>query len=33
MLKNFLDIAVGWNAQCGRRGAPARKAADLHTAT
>ena len=33
MLKNFLDIAAGWNAQRGRRGAPARKAAPLYTAT
>jgi anthranilate synthase component 2 len=33
MLRNFLDIAAGWNAQRGRRGAPARKAAALHTAT
>ena len=33
MLKNFLDIAAGWNAQRGRCGAPVRKAAALHTAT
>jgi anthranilate synthase component II len=33
MLRNFLDIAASWNAQSGRRGAPARKAAALHTAT
>jgi anthranilate synthase component II len=33
MLKNFLDIASGWNAQRGRRGAPTRKTAALHTAT
>ena len=32
MLKNFLDIAAGWNAQRGRCGAHVRKAA-LHTAT
>jgi anthranilate synthase component II len=33
MLKNFLDIAATWNAQRGRRAAPARKAATLHPAT
>ena len=33
MLKNFLDIAASWNAQRGRRGASARKAAVLHAAT
>jgi len=33
ILKNFLDIAADWNAQRGRRNAPARKAAALHTAT
>ena len=33
MLKNFLDIAATWNAQRGRRAAPARKAATLHQAT
>ena len=33
MLKNFLDIAAGWNAQRGRCGALVRKAAALHTAT
>jgi anthranilate synthase component II len=33
MLKNFLDIAAAWNAQRGRRPAPARKAAPLHAAT
>jgi anthranilate synthase component 2 len=33
MLKNFLDIAAGWNAQRGRCGAPVPKAAALHTAT
>ena len=33
MLKNFLDIAAGWNAQRGRCGAPVRKAAAVHTAT
>ncbi|HET7382453.1 MAG TPA: aminodeoxychorismate/anthranilate synthase component II [Pseudolabrys sp.] len=33
MLKNFLDIAAGWNAQRGRRGTPTRKAATLHAAT
>ncbi|MGA7386746.1 MAG: aminodeoxychorismate/anthranilate synthase component II [Pseudolabrys sp.] len=33
MLKNFLDIAAGWNAQRGRRGTAAHKAAVLHAAT
>jgi len=33
ILKNFLDIAAGWNAQRGRCGALVRKAAALHTAT
>jgi anthranilate synthase component 2 len=33
MLKNFLDIAATWNAQRGRRAAPARTAATLNLAT
>jgi len=33
MLKNFLDIAAAWNAQRGRRAAPARTAATLNLAT
>jgi anthranilate synthase component II len=33
MLKNFLDIAASWNAQRGRRAAPARAAATMHLAT
>ena len=33
MLKNFLDIAAMWNAQRGRRAAPARTAATLNLAT
>ena len=33
MLKNFLDLAAAWNAQRGRRSAPARKAAaPMHAA-
>jgi len=32
MLKNFLGLAADWNAQRGRPGAPARKAAALYTA-
>jgi len=32
MLKNFLSLAADWNAQRGRPGAPARKAAALYTA-
>ena len=33
MLKNFLDIAAAWNAQRGRRAAPARAAATMHLTT
>ncbi len=30
MLKNFLDLAAGWNAKRGRASAPASKAAAAH---
>jgi anthranilate synthase component 2 len=33
MLKNFLDLAAAWNAQRGRRSAPARTGGALHAAT
>ena len=33
MLKNFLDLAAGWNAKRGKRTAPARATAALHAAT
>jgi anthranilate synthase component II len=33
ILKNFLDLAAAWNAQRGKRAAPARATAALHAAT